>query len=310
MKKLISITSMIFAIVILWQGCTKPEETGTIYGTVTDFATGEPIKNANVKLKPNGETILTGVDGTFQFNNLKEGRYSLFLSKNGYVDYDDDYVIYLGGGDNICRDVQMRSQSSSFKLTIDGNEVATIDFGANPSMNNITFSIINDGTMELNEVKLQLSSNWVHFAQYQSTCYISHLKPNCGSNTVLYVERSGLSIGENIGYLTVSSGTLTKTFVIKATGLGMPVVTDPLVSDISYSTAFVSSSLTYDGGSTIIDKGFEYGYHYGGSVSCGPGSNNFQTQIPIEYPDSYYECRVRAYADNGVYKAYSGWVYF
>ena len=307
MKKLISITFMILAIVVLWQGCTKPEETGTIYGTVTDYATGEPIKNANVKLKPNGETTLTGMDGTFQFNNLKEGRYSLFMSKNGYVDYDDDYVIYLRGGGNICRDVQMRSQSSSFKLTIDGNEVDTIDFGSNPSVNNITFTIINDGTMALNEVKLQLSSNWVYFQGYNSTSYHStHLQPNCGFNCVLYIDRSSLSIGENIGYMSVSSGSLTKTFVIKATGLGMPVVTDPIVSDITYYTAVVSSSLTYDGGSPIIDKGFEYSYN--DNISCGPGPNNFQTQIPVGHDPNYR--RVRAYADNGVHKAYSGWVYY
>ena len=55
MKKLILITSMIvIAIAVLWQGCTKPEEIGSIYGTVTDFETGEPIKNANVTLRPSG----------------------------------------------------------------------------------------------------------------------------------------------------------------------------------------------------------------------------------------------------------------
>lgn len=48
---------------VVWYGCTKEEELkGSIYGTVTDFATGEPVGNANVKLRPSGETTLTGSD--------------------------------------------------------------------------------------------------------------------------------------------------------------------------------------------------------------------------------------------------------
>lgn len=68
-------------------GCAPEEETeklGTIYGTVTDFSSGNPINNANVRLNPRGESTLTGADGTFQFNDLPTGSYSLSLSKNGY----------------------------------------------------------------------------------------------------------------------------------------------------------------------------------------------------------------------------------
>jgi len=91
MRKLISITLMILAIILLWHGCTKPEETGTIYGTVTDFATGEPLKNVNVRIRPSGETTQTGSDGTYMFQDLRPGKYSLFLSKADYSDKDDDY---------------------------------------------------------------------------------------------------------------------------------------------------------------------------------------------------------------------------
>ena len=37
-------------------------DSGGICGVVTDFATGEPIKNANVQLRPTGETTLTGTE--------------------------------------------------------------------------------------------------------------------------------------------------------------------------------------------------------------------------------------------------------
>lgn len=81
---------------------------GKIYGTVTDFSSGEPISNANVRLNPRGETTLTGSDGTFQFNDLVNGSYSLSISKDGYADLDDDYVIEIEDGNEVHRDVQIR----------------------------------------------------------------------------------------------------------------------------------------------------------------------------------------------------------
>ncbi len=49
-------------------GCGKTDDpsdggnsgSGSIYGTVTDLATGSPVSNANVQLRPGGETTLTG----------------------------------------------------------------------------------------------------------------------------------------------------------------------------------------------------------------------------------------------------------
>lgn len=98
--------SLIFWIVF---GC-KPEvneKYGTIYGTVTDFATGDPVNNAIVCLNPSGETTLTGSDGTYQFNDLAKGNYSLSVSKSHYVDMDDNFVIEIENGNSIRRDLQL-----------------------------------------------------------------------------------------------------------------------------------------------------------------------------------------------------------
>lgn len=90
-------------------GCDKDNQKGSVYGAVTDFATGDPVGNASVRLNPRGETTLTGSDGSFQFNDLKDGRYSLSLSKNGYIDLDDDCIIEIENGNNVRRDVQIRN---------------------------------------------------------------------------------------------------------------------------------------------------------------------------------------------------------
>lgn len=91
-------------------GCGKNKNIGSIYGTVTDFATGDPVGNANVRLNPGGETTLTGSDGSYQFNDVANGNYSLSLSKNGYVDLDDDYVIEIENGNSVHRDLRLKQE--------------------------------------------------------------------------------------------------------------------------------------------------------------------------------------------------------
>lgn len=76
---------MIFAIVLLWYGCTKPEKTGTIYGTVTDQATGEPIGDAYVSIYPGTQCLQTGYDGRFVFSDLPSRQYMVSCEKTGYI---------------------------------------------------------------------------------------------------------------------------------------------------------------------------------------------------------------------------------
>lgn len=153
MKKhrLIKFTAALFLCCALF-GC-KPEEEekyGTIYGTVTDFATGEPVSNANVKLRPNGETTLTGNDGTYEFVDLETGKYSLLLSKAQYADLDDDYIIELEAGKQVKRDVQLRKKVASLKIVdMSGNPLDTLDFGDAESVKVKTFNVFNDGTETL-----------------------------------------------------------------------------------------------------------------------------------------------------------------
>ena len=88
-------------------GCGKDNKLGSIYGTITDFETGDPVSNAIVRLNPGGETALTGLDGTYQFNDLAKGTYSLSISKSHYVDLDDDNVIEIENGNSVRRDLQL-----------------------------------------------------------------------------------------------------------------------------------------------------------------------------------------------------------
>lgn len=281
---------------------------GSIYGTVTDFSTGNPVNNAIVRLNPLGEAALTGLDGSFQFSDVPDGTFFLSLSKDGYVDLDDNYNIEIINGKSVRRDVQLQHAFESFKLTINGIEIDTLDFGIDPSLNKIYYLIENNGTLDIT-IHFGKSSEWIKHE------YIyNEIMPNSSKQTFVEIIREELNIGNNIGYLYVSAGAITKTLVIKAMGADVPEVSNPTIVSVfqlnSYNYAIVSSSVTNDGGVPILDKGFEYydAFPYYHNNTCGEGNGYFQAEISsgIDWPLR----RVRSYADNGYRIGYSDWVYF
>ena len=69
MKKTLCFLLGLLLVCSIYQACAPEELPGSIYGTVVDKATGEPIKSAGVTLTPNGSTTVTGSDGHFEFTS-------------------------------------------------------------------------------------------------------------------------------------------------------------------------------------------------------------------------------------------------
>jgi hypothetical protein len=66
--------------------CSKTEYDpfATLYGTVSDSETGDPISNATVVLSPGGKTKTTGADGRYEFPDLDAAQYTITVQKTGY----------------------------------------------------------------------------------------------------------------------------------------------------------------------------------------------------------------------------------
>ena len=128
MKKIIS-TSLIFAVLAFLVSCGgsegsadgKPCESCGIYGHVTDYETGEDVVHASVQLRPGGDTTLTGSDGMFEFRGLPTGEYSITVSKAGYTDLIDDYVITVRDR-MVRRDVQIVNTKCKDGYFFNGSE--------------------------------------------------------------------------------------------------------------------------------------------------------------------------------------------
>ena len=302
MKKQHIILFAIFLIAscAVWFSCTKETEfaTGSIFGTVTDYATGRPIGNANVRLRPNGETTLTGSDGTYEFKNLEAGKYSLLLSKAEYADFDDDSIIVLEAGKSMQRDIQMRKLMASLRITdMSGDTIHSLDFGSDEFVTSKSFNIFNDGTVTI-DCQIMYSCIWIDTAIAAGTT----IAPGQTLAVTVIIDRSQLSSGENRTYLHIISNNGNNELLITAIGPGAPTVTTNAVSNPTATSAVCGGNVTSDGGSAVTDRGICWAtfnapsLENGSHLSNGTGMGTFSSTISSLTPNTVYY--VRAFATN------------
>ena len=187
-------------------GCTPEDNlsndgTGSIYGCVTDFATGDLVANANVQLRPSGETTLTGSDGNYEFLDVPCGTYSIKVTKEGYSDLIDDYDIVVTKGRETKRDVQIRKLPSSLHIyDNESHEISELDFGADEGVTQKTFNIFNGGSQSLNYI-ITKTVDWISgISQATGTIGVGVTYP-----IVITINRDLLTDGNNTTTLMITS---------------------------------------------------------------------------------------------------------
>ena len=187
-----------------------PEDSPGIYGTVTDFATGEPVADATVQLRPGGETTLTGSDGMYEFRNLKKGNYSITVSRVEYTDLVDNYVIAVDTK-MVRRDVQIEKLPAYFEVVdADLNRISSLNFGKDAI--SAQFMIFNNGPVALN-CEIICSCAWV-----SSITEISNpINPGATYPIIVTINRDELSPGVNTDYIHITSNNGSKQIKISAT---------------------------------------------------------------------------------------------
>ena len=210
-------------------GGGSDSSSGSIYGCITDFATGEPVKNANVQLRPSGETTLTGYDGMYEFLDIADGNYSITVSKAEYTDLIDDYVIEVKNGRRMRRDVQIEKIPTYIRLTdMMGNDISSIDFGSNPSINMQSFNIYNNGTVTVS-CSVIYSCSWISSV----SSVPNSLSPGQNVIVSISIDRSKLVAGQNSTDLYVTTNNGSNVLHIYATGgYSLPDVT---TNEVTYA---------------------------------------------------------------------------
>lgn len=298
------------AFISIWHSCKQHEEenlSGTIYGIVSDKATGEPIKSAGVELSPVGLKTITGSEGQFEFNELNPGNYTLLVTKTGYADYASN-TIEVKPGQTAKGDVQIEQLPPALKVVNDKRqEISELDFGAAESDVARSFNIFNDGVETL-EWQITKTADWV--TQISKT--EGELKAGATQALIITIDRNQLNSGENTTTVHITSNNGSKQLIIKATnGTILATLNTLEISSIKRTSATFNGEILTEGSPKYTERGFVY------STSSMPTLDNTINKLTVTLTESksfsatatgltigqtYY---VRAYAINAGKAAYS-----
>ena len=239
------------SLIVFNQSCKKPveEQKGAINGYVTDKATGDPIENATVLLKPVNKIATTKSDGYFEFVGLELGNYSLSASRDGYKDYEDNQNISVNSSDAISSDIEMEKLVSSMKVVDDdGNDIDELNFGSLANDISRTFNIYNNGEIPVN-YQIEKTSSWiVNVVPAEGS-----LQPDSLNKIEVTIDREKLSLGENLSTIKVVSDVMTFELTVKAYYVVNIMTLEP--SDITTNSALLKGSINIENKS-LTEKGF------------------------------------------------------
>lgn len=307
MKKILYLLVGIVLFGGLYYSCAPEELPGSIYGTVVDKATGEPIKSAGVELSPSGLKTVTGSEGQFEFTELDPGKYTLIITKTGYVDGVSG-TIEVKPGQQAKGDVQIEKLPPALKVVDDNRqEISTLDFGSAIDDVARSFSLFNDGTESL-EWQITVTADWI-----KSVSKIEGvLSAGATQSLIVTIDRTKLKSGENTTTAHITSNNGSKQLTITATNSTVLATLNTLAAtNIKTTTATLNGEILTDGSPKYSERGFVY------SESSMPTLGSCIQKITSTLTDSktysatvsgltkgktYY---VRAYAINAGKEAYS-----
>ena len=282
----------------IYQACAPEELPGSIYGTVVDKATGEPIKSAGVELSPSGLKTVTGSEGQFEFTELDPGKYTLIITKTGYMD-GVSHTIEVKPGQQAKGDVQIEKLPPALKVVNDNREeISTLDFGSAEDDVARSFSLFNDGTESL-EWQITTTAEWI-----KSVSKIEGvLSAGATQSLIITIDRTKLSSGENKTTVHITSNNGSKQLVVIARNDYQLTMLNILpVTDITTTSAVLNGEIINEGYPQYSEHGFVYAETHQPTVSntiqklAAPISNNQTFSVPISniaQGKTYY---VRAYA--------------
>ena len=308
MKHSFSMLISVFAILAFFVSCggSESSEPGSVYGVVTDKATGEPIKNAGVELQPIGLKTVTGSDGQFEFNEVAVGTYTLYVTKTGYSESSSS--ITVESGKQSKGDVQLEKLPAALRIVDDkGKDISELNFGAEIADVSRQFNIFNDGYEKI-RWKISFSSNWIESVSEES----GELKEGGTQGIIVNIDRSLLESGENTTTIHATSNDGNKQLTVKATNATvLPTLNTLEATEVRTTSAVLNAEILTKGEPSYSERGFVYALTSNptledtiGKLTAKVTEENMYsaTVTGLELGEEYY---VRGYAINEAGVAYS-----
>ena len=299
-----AILLLILGLIFVACGGSEVCESCGIYGHVTDYETGEDVANANVQLRPGGDTTLTGSDGMFEFKGLSKGDYSITVSKSGYTDLIDDFVITVKDR-MVRRDVQIKNNIALPTLnTLEATNVKT------------TSAILNAEILTKGEPSYS-KRGFVYALTSNPTLgsTLRDLTATVTKENTYSAIATGLELGKEYyvrGYAINQVGVAYSTNEVKvvpATALAKVITKAINNINIDSGSATFNGTIVDEGDPAYTERGFVYGTVHNPmveddtpKVATGSGTGDFSVNVrDLDINTVYY---VRAYAINDKGVAY------
>ena len=255
MKKSIYFFFGILLVCGIYQACQPDVELpGSIYGVVADKATGEPIKSAGVELSPGGLKTITGSEGQFEFTELDPGKYTLLITKTGYIDGVSS-TIEVKAGQQAKGDVQLEQIPPALKVVDEKNaDLLELHFGDAEADIARSFNIYNDGAEKLSW-EIVKTAVWIDSISKTS----GDVSPNGKQPIVVTIDRNKLEEGENKTTLQITSSNGSKSLTVIAVNSRKAVSLNTLeCTDVKGTTAIFNAELLCEGNPKYTERGFVY----------------------------------------------------
>ena len=255
MKKSLYLLLGILLICGIYQACAPDVELpGSIYGIVADKATGEPIKSAGVELSPGGLKTITGSEGQFEFTELDPGKYTLLITKTGYIDGVSS-TIEVKAGQQAKGDVQLEQIPPALKVVDENNaDLLELHFGDAEADIARSFNIYNDGAEKLSW-EIVKTAVWIDSISKTS----GDVSPNGKQPIVVTINRDKLEEGENKTTLQITSSNGSKSLTVIAVNSRKAVSLNTLeCTDVKGTTAVFNAELLCEGNPKYTERGFVY----------------------------------------------------
>lgn len=307
MKKIIYLLVGIILFGGLYYSCAPEDLPGSIYGTVVDKATGEPIKSAGVELSPSGLKTVTGSEGQFEFTELDPGKYTLLVTKTGYMD-GVSHTIEVKPGQQSKGDVQIEQIPPALKVVDENNEdLLELHFGDAEADVARSFNIYNDGAEKLSW-EIVKTAIWIDSISKTTGDLFSNAK----QAVVVTINRNKLEEGENKTTLQITSSNGSKSLTIIAINNRKAIALNTLeCTEVKGTTAVFNAEMLHEGNPKYTERGFVYATQQQPTVEntivklTAPVNENlhFSVQaVDLAANTTYY---VRAYAINALGTVYS-----
>lgn len=134
--KLFIISTFLFTI----SGSLMAQSNGTIKGQVSYTSNQTPLHNATVQIVQLKRTVQTTKEGTYLFENLPAGRYTLLAHFDGFSDVAKNIVLVSGANASVDFSLSLIAVKEQVTVTASGAEQSTFD--AFQSVNSVSSSVI------------------------------------------------------------------------------------------------------------------------------------------------------------------------